>query len=56
MSNSRFVFLDPHGRRWPLLRRLALWCGAALGLAGVLFLAAVWIRPEVRLPAVVREL
>ena len=56
MSNSRFVFLDPHGRRWPLLRRVALWCGAALGLAGVLFVAAVWIRPEVRLPAVVREL
>jgi cellulose synthase/poly-beta-1,6-N-acetylglucosamine synthase-like glycosyltransferase/peptidoglycan/xylan/chitin deacetylase (PgdA/CDA1 family)/spore germination protein YaaH len=56
MADSSFIFLDPQGRRWPLFRRVALWGGAVLGVAVVLFIAAVWIRPAVRVPAVVREL
>jgi cellulose synthase/poly-beta-1,6-N-acetylglucosamine synthase-like glycosyltransferase/peptidoglycan/xylan/chitin deacetylase (PgdA/CDA1 family)/spore germination protein YaaH len=56
MPDSTFIFLDPDGRRWPLFRRLALWVGVAIGIAVVLFIAAVWIRPAVRLPAEVREL
>ncbi len=56
MPHSKFVFLDLHGRRWPRFRRVAVWCALLLALGLVLFLAAVWIRPEVRLPAVVREL
>ena len=56
MPHSNFVFLDPHGRRWPIFRRVMLLSGALLGLALVLFIAAVWIRPAVRLPAVVREM
>ena len=53
---SKFVFLDPRGRRWPRFRRVAFWGAVLLGLAGVLFLAAVWIRPVLRLPAMVHEL
>ena len=53
---SKFVFLDPRGRRWPRFRRVAFWCAVLAGLAGVLFLAAVWIRPVLRLPAMVHEL
>lgn len=56
MSNSTFIFLDPHGRRWPVFRRIALWSGAILGVAIVLFIAAVWIRPAVRLPLELKEL
>ena len=52
----RFIFLDPRGHRWPRFRRLAFWSALALALAGVLFVAAVWIRPVLRLPAIVREL
>ncbi len=51
-----FIFIDHAGRRWPRFRRLAFWSAVALALAGVLFLAAVWIRPALRLPAMVREL
>ena len=53
---SHFVFLDPRGHRWPRFRRLVFWSAVVLGIAGVLFLTAVWIRPVLRLPAMVREL
>ena len=53
---GKFVFLDPRGRRWPRFRRVAFWSALFLGLAGLLFLAAVWIRPVLRLPAMVHEL
>ncbi len=58
MAGSRrdFIFFDPHGRRWPTVRRVVFWLGVAGGVALVLFLAAVWIRPAVRLPQPVREL
>ncbi len=53
---SRFVFLDPRGRRWPRFRRLVFWSVVLLAIAGTLFLTAIWIRPVLRLPAMVREL
>lgn len=56
MSQSSFVFLDPGGRRWPLFRRVTLGLSVLLGLGFILFVASVWIRPAVRLPAVSREL
>lgn len=51
-----FIFFDPHGRRWPAFRRVVFWLLVIAGVALVLFLAAVWIRPAVRLPQPVREL
>ncbi len=56
MSRPSFVFLDPSGRRWPIFRRLALAVSIIAGVGLVLFVAAVWIRPAVRLPAFSREL
>jgi cellulose synthase/poly-beta-1,6-N-acetylglucosamine synthase-like glycosyltransferase/peptidoglycan/xylan/chitin deacetylase (PgdA/CDA1 family)/spore germination protein YaaH len=53
---SQFIFLDPTGRRWPRFRRVMFWSAILLGLAGLLFVNAVWIRPTLRLPAMVREL
>src|SRR4030095_16793126 len=53
---ARFVFLHPGARRWPRFRRLLFWGAILLGLAGLLFINAVWIRPTLRLPAMVREL
>jgi len=55
-NRSDFVFFDPHGRRWPAFRRVVFWLGVVATVALVLFLAAVWIRPEVRLPQPIREL
>lgn len=53
---ARFVFLDPSGRRWPRFRRVMFWSFVLVALASLLFFTAVWIRPTLRLPAMVREL
>jgi cellulose synthase/poly-beta-1,6-N-acetylglucosamine synthase-like glycosyltransferase/peptidoglycan/xylan/chitin deacetylase (PgdA/CDA1 family)/spore germination protein YaaH len=53
---ARFVFLDPSGRRWPRFRRVMFWSAILLAFASILFVNAVWIRPALRLPAMVREL
>ena len=51
-----FIFQDPHGRRWPRLRRvLALWA-VLLVLAVVWFFRTLLIHPELRVPASVRLL
>ena len=55
-SASRFVFLDPFGRRWPRFRRFVFIIATVLAISGIVFLTAVWIRPALRLPAMVREL
>jgi hypothetical protein len=55
-STRRFIFLDPHGRRWPRFRRVVFAGTILMTLAGLIFLTAVWIRPTLRLPAMVREL
>src|SRR5262245_7225640 len=54
--SPRFVFLDPSGRRWPRFRRVTFWGLVLLALASLLFFTAVWSRPSLRLPAMVREL
>ncbi|MCE9608654.1 MAG: polysaccharide deacetylase family protein [Chthoniobacter sp.] len=55
-QKSGFIFQDPQGRRWPRLRRvLALW-GLVLVLAVVWFFRALFIHPELHMPAIVRSL
>ena len=51
-----FVFHDPKGRRWPRLRRLLVMLGILMFLAVVLFVQALLVRPQLRLPASVRRL
>ncbi|HEX4086722.1 MAG TPA: polysaccharide deacetylase family protein [Chthoniobacteraceae bacterium] len=51
-----FVFLDPKGRRWPRLRRLLVLLGVLVFLAVVLFLQALFVNPQLRLPASVRRM
>lgn len=51
-----FVFLDPHGRRWPRLRRIILTAAVLMFVAAVLFVQALFVRPELRLPESVRTL
>lgn len=45
---QQFIFFDPRGSRWPRFRRFAVWAGIVGGIALVLFLSSVWIRPAVR--------
>lgn len=52
----RFIFLDPRQRRWPRIRRRLAVVGLLMMVATILFLAALWVRPELRLPSQVREL
>jgi cellulose synthase/poly-beta-1,6-N-acetylglucosamine synthase-like glycosyltransferase/peptidoglycan/xylan/chitin deacetylase (PgdA/CDA1 family)/spore germination protein YaaH len=55
-AGSPFVFLDPHGKRWPRLRRVLVLAGVLVFVALVLFVQALFVRPELRLPAKVRQL
>ena len=55
-ENSAFVFLDPHGKRWPRLRRVLFLAGILVFVAIVLFVQALFVKPELRLPASVRKL
>ena len=53
---GKFVFLDPHGQRWPRMR-FALFAGVVtLIIAVILAIWSMWIHPALRLPASVREL
>src|SRR5438128_2552011 len=49
-----FVFLDPHGKRWPRLRRTVFVLGILLFLAVVWFVGAIAVKPDLRLPKNVR--
>ncbi len=51
-----FIFLDPNGKRWPRLRLALLLGGVLLFIAVVCFVEALFVRPELRLPASVRKL
>ena len=51
-----FVFHDPRGRRWPRLRRLLVMLGILVFLGVVLFVQALFVSPQLRLPASVRKL
>src|SRR5581483_175036 len=53
---SPFVFLDPHGKRWTRLRIALLIGGILLFVGIVLFVQALFVRPELQLPASVRKL
>ena len=45
-----FVFLDPHGKRWPRLRLRLFVLGVLVFAAVVWFVAALFVNPELRLP------
>lgn len=51
-----FVFWDPSGRRWTRIKILLFSIGILTLLALVLFVASLWIQPELQLPQKVREL
>jgi cellulose synthase/poly-beta-1,6-N-acetylglucosamine synthase-like glycosyltransferase/peptidoglycan/xylan/chitin deacetylase (PgdA/CDA1 family)/spore germination protein YaaH len=51
-----FVFHDPKGRRWPRLRRTLVLLGIFVFLAIILFVQALYVSPQLRLPASVRRL
>src|SRR5947208_567508 len=55
-QSRRFVFLDPAGKRWPRLRTLLLAFGVVVFVAVVWFIEALFVKPELRLPAKVRQL
>ncbi len=51
-----FIFQDPHGKRWPRLRRVLLVFGLLAGVAVVWFFQTLLVRPEVRIPLSIRSL
>lgn len=56
MSGSSFVFLDPNGKRWRWVRAgVALAIVALISLL-VVFIQALWVRPELRMPDSLRTM
>lgn len=56
MSKPHFVFLDPHGRRWRWVR-VSVFITTALALTAlVVFIRALLVQPELRLPESVRTI
>ena len=55
-QKSGFIFQDLQGRRWPRLRRVLVLRGLVLVLAVVWFFRALFIHPELHMPAIVRSL
>ena len=53
---KRFVFQDPHGRRWPRLRRVLLLWGVLLGIGIVGFFQSVFVKPKLKLPLAIHWL
>ena len=51
-----FIFQDPHGQRWPRLRRRLALSAVLVALAVVWFFRTLLIQPELRVPASVRLL
>ncbi len=51
-----FIFQDPHGQRWPRLRRVLLLLLVFVSIAVVWFFQVLLVRPEVRLPQSIRSL
>lgn len=52
----RFVFLDPHGRRWPRLRRVLFGWALLTAIGLVWFLQSVLVRPGLALPSTMAAL
>ncbi len=55
-KRSGFIFQDPHGQRWPRLRRVLVLSALLVVLAVVWFFRTLLIHPELRVPASVRLL
>jgi cellulose synthase/poly-beta-1,6-N-acetylglucosamine synthase-like glycosyltransferase/peptidoglycan/xylan/chitin deacetylase (PgdA/CDA1 family)/spore germination protein YaaH len=55
-ASERFVFQDPHGHRWPRLRRVLLVWGVLAMLGVIWFFQSVFVRPELKLPTSIRSL
>jgi hypothetical protein len=56
VSGQNFVFLDPGGRRWVLVRAIVgLGLLALLSLL-VIFIRALWVKPEIRMPDSLRDM
>ncbi len=51
-----FIFLDPHGKRWPRFRRVLFLLGLILFAAVIWFAGALFVKPDLRLPAKVRKI
>jgi len=56
MNRQQFVFQDTKGRRWNMAR----WSAAIIGFiaiaTAIVFIRALWIRPELRQPAALKEM
>ena len=56
MSGQNFVFLDPGGRRWVWIRAIVGLCFLALLSLLVIFIRALWVKPEIRMPDSLRDM
>jgi cellulose synthase/poly-beta-1,6-N-acetylglucosamine synthase-like glycosyltransferase/peptidoglycan/xylan/chitin deacetylase (PgdA/CDA1 family)/spore germination protein YaaH len=55
-KKSGFIFQDPHGKRWPRLRRAIFVFGLLLAGAIVWFFRSLLVHPELRMPASIRSM
>lgn len=55
-SPRGFIFLDPHGKRWPRLRLVLFGWAIIMVLGVVWFFQTLLVRPEVRIPQSIRTL
>ena len=55
VDDSKFVFFDPHGKRWPRLRLLILVGSVLFFLCAVVFIRALFVTPQIHLPASVAK-
>lgn len=53
---TAFVFLDPHGRRWPRVRWSLLVFGVLFALAAAWFIQSLFVTPWLRVPPSVAKL
>jgi hypothetical protein len=51
-----FVFHDPAGRRWSRMQRLGGAAALVLFIGLIIFIEALFVTPELRLPPSVRQL
>lgn len=56
VNKERFVFLDRRGRRWTWIRRSVAAALVVLLLLLVVFVKALWVKPELHLPDALRSM
>ena len=49
-ERGAFIFQDPHGRRWPRLRRVLVVWGLLVAVGMVWFFRTLLIHPELKTP------